>query len=269
MAMVGRTNQMESAGFGESLEERRFFRRASTKEKPAPRRARRSMEQMDSLGFGDSLPERIFFIGVVSTRDPSKAARLEARKAAAGLLEQFAALGHEDVAHCERVAAWSRRLARELSLPSERVLDIELGALLHDVGYVRLRAIDFQRRGRLNAGELFELHRHPAIGARLLKDVPALHRAIPLTASHHERYDGTGYPEGLRGDDIPIDGRIFHLVDAYDAMTRERPHRGQMTDAAARGEIERSVGSQFDPVVHLAFHCIEPAEWLDLVRDFR
>jgi putative nucleotidyltransferase with HDIG domain len=221
--------------------------------------------QMESKGFGDSLEERIFFTGPASTREPAQRDRLEARKAAAGLLRAFVARGPETEAHCERVAVWSRKLARELGLSSERVLDVELGALMHDVGYIGVSNVDFHKNGPLTAAERTELRRHSDLGAALLREIPSLRRAIPLVASHHEHFDGTGYPRGLRGDDIPIDARIFHLVDAYEAMTTDRPYRAKCTDAAARAEIARGVGSHFDPAVHAAFARVPASEWCALV----
>ena len=202
-------------------------------------------------------------------RESVQAGRVATRRAASRLLAELVALGHEDEVHGKRLAAWSGRLARELGLASERVLDIETGALLHNVGYLRLRAIAFQRPGPLTAGERFELHRHPAIGGRILQSIPGLHRAIPLVTSHHERYDGGGYPQRSRGSEIPIDGRIFHLVDAYEAMTSERPYRARKTDAHARTAIADAVGSQFDPVVQWAFASIPAATWLDVARSAR
>jgi putative nucleotidyltransferase with HDIG domain len=262
-------HQMESAGFGDSLEERSFFKRSkgsrtSTKI-VTPQIVPATPQIMESLGNGSCLDERIFFTASPETREPSQRARLTARKAAANLMRAFVARGWEDEAHCERVASWSRRLARELGLSQERVLDVELGALLHDVGYINLRGIDFAKKGPLNAGEWFELRRHTELGVGLLQAIPALRRAIPLVANHHERFDGTGYPHGLKGNEIPIDARIFHLVDAYEAMTSDRSYHARMSDQEARAELERRVGTYFDPVVHAAFDCVDPSEWHDLV----
>ena len=264
--------QMESAGFGGSLEERSFFKRSPESSRTSTQLGvvmptAPTMVAMESHGFGDCLDERIFFTGPPSTREPSQVARLNARKSAAGLMRAFVARGWEDEAHCERAASWSRRLAKELKLNAERTLDVELGALLHDVGYINLRGIDFAKKGPLNAGEWFELRRHTELGVALLQTIPALRRAIPLVANHHERFDGTGYPRGLRGNDIPIDARIFHLVDAYEAMTSDRSYHARMSDQEARAELERRVGTYFDPVVHAAFDCIDPSEWHDLVAN--
>jgi HD-GYP domain-containing protein (c-di-GMP phosphodiesterase class II) len=268
MTMSIRTTakQMESLGFGDSQEERKFFKKSRNGTWQAPQAVDITrVRQMESMGFGDSLDERIFFTGPPSTREPTRLARLEARKAAAGILRTFVTRGPEDEAHCERVASWSRRLAKDLGLSAERVLDVELGALLHDVGYVALRGVAFATKGPLTHSDWFELRRHPALGAALLNEIPVLRRGMPLVATHHEHFDGTGYPRGLRGDEIPIDARIFHLVDAYDALTNDRPHRAACSDAAAREEIANSVGSHFDPVVHAAFAKIDPEEWRSLV----
>ena len=125
-------------------------------------------------------------------------------------------------------------------------------------------ANDFARKGPLNAGEWFELRRHSELGVALLQNIPALRRAMPLVQSHHERFDGTGYPHGRKGNEIPIDARIFHLVDAYEAMTSDRPYHARLSDQDARTEVERRVGAYFDPVVHAAFDCIDPSEWREL-----
>jgi putative nucleotidyltransferase with HDIG domain len=262
--------QMESTGFGDSFEERSFFKRSPKGNRTSgpivtAKLVPATPQVMDSLGMGSCLDERIFFSASPTTREPSQRARLTARKAAANLMRAFVARGWEDEAHCERVASWSRRLARELGLSQERVLDVELGALLHDVGYINLRGIDFAKKGPLNAGEWFELRRHTELGVGLLQAIPALRRAIPLVANHHERFDGTGYPHGRKGNEIPIDARIFHLVDAYEAMTSDRSYHARMSDQDARADLERRVGTYFDPVVHAAFDCIDPSEWRELV----
>jgi putative nucleotidyltransferase with HDIG domain len=220
--------------------------------------------QLETAGFGDSLDERIFFAGPPSSAEPARLARRKAREAAARLLRTFVAGGLESEAHCERVAAWSRRLARELGLTPDRVLDIELGALVHDVGYIGLPELDLQKKKPLSPFELFELRRHPEIGVAMLRQIPLLTRAIPLVESHHERFDGTGYPHAKAGIEIPIDGRIFQLVDTYEALTAGSPRRPPMSDEEARAELEARVGAQLDPAVHAAFACIDPTEWHDV-----
>lgn len=227
-----------------------------------------TMEKMMALetgAFGEILEERIFFAGPPSTCEPARRARLQARKAAAGLMRSVSGRGPECESHCERVAIWSRRIARDLGLSPERMLDIELGALLHDVGYVGLPDLDLDREGAFTAEEEIDVQRHPYLGAAILGEIPALRRAVPLVLAHHEEFDGAGYPHGLSGLAIPIDARIFHLVDAYESLTHDRPHRPRMNDAQARAQIARGVGRSFDPLVHAAFEQIDPVEWQSLV----
>jgi putative nucleotidyltransferase with HDIG domain len=226
------------------------------------------MVAMETAGFGESFEERTFFTGPSSTAEPVRLTRLQARKAAAVVMHAFVARGLETEVHCERVATWSRRLARELGLPSERVLDVEIGALLHDVGYINMKGIEFNK-STLSYSERFDLRRHCEEGAALLSRIPALRRAIPLVLSHHEEFDGTGYPRGQRDVDIPIDARIFHLVDAFESMTTDDPYRARMSDEEAREEIARCVGTRFDPVVHAAFSRIDVVEWRALVAGIR
>ena len=131
------------------------------------------MLAMETAGFGESSEERIFFTGPWSSDDRTRHMRLQARKAAAGLMREFVARGMETESHCERVATWARRLARELGLSSERVLDIELGALLHDIGYISLASVDFHRDDTLSHADLFELRRHCELGAAILYRSPS------------------------------------------------------------------------------------------------
>ena len=226
------------------------------------------IKQMETGGFGESLEERIFFTGPASTVDSVRRVRLEARKAAAALMRTAGARGTESEAHCERTAVWSRRLAQDLGLSSDRVLDVELGALLHDVGYAMVRDVDFHRPGPLPADDKIDLRRHCDLGAAILRDIPVLRRAVQLVQFHHEEFDGSGYPFGLAGLDIPIDARIFHLVDAYESLTHDRPHRARVSDSKARDILEDAVGRSFDPLVHAAFARIEPSAWKSLVGSF-
>jgi putative nucleotidyltransferase with HDIG domain len=261
--------RMEAGSIGESIEEKLFF--TGTVAGPSGPRARPlpqpTVQQMESMGFGDSLEERMFFTRQPSPREPMQVARFEAREAAAGLLHAFVARGLEDQAHCERLAVWARRLAREVGLPSERLLDVELAALLHDVGYISLPEIDLDDQRPLTRAARSEMQRHPEMGAAILRGIPALRRAANLVSAHHEHFDGTGYPRGLRGGNIPVEARIIHLVDAYDALTHDRPHRARCSDAAAREEIAAGVGTHFDPEIHAAFLSVEPAAWLALVAN--
>ncbi len=213
--------------------------------------------QMSTNGFEDSF-------GPPSLLEPARPARGEGRLAAARLLRALAPHAPEAEARRERLAVWCRRLAFDLGLPPERLLDIELGAVLHDVGSLALAALDVDKGRQRSAGDQ---RREGEIGAALLDGHPALRRAMPLVRSRHAEYDGGGVPHGLKGCAIPIDGRIFRLVDAYETLTHSRPEMRWLIDQDARVKMARAVGRSFDPLVHAAFARIEPAEWRALVKD--
>ncbi|HEY2515522.1 MAG TPA: HD domain-containing phosphohydrolase [Polyangiaceae bacterium] len=207
-------------------------------------------------------------IQIPRAADPAVLIRAEARRVSARLVRAVAGRGPESEAHCERIAIWSRRLASDLGLPSERVLDIELGGLLHDIGYLTIPSVNLDRRGPLTAEERKTLRWHSEVGAALIDEIPALRRAVSLVAAHHEDYDGRGYPYGLSGTGISIGARILRLVDTYEALTHDRPHRPRLSDRDARLEIARGVGRSFDPLVHAAFSLIDPEVWSGLVAAF-
>lgn len=190
----------------------------------------------------------------------------EARAHARSIVRALALRDGETEAHCERVAAWSRRLAQELGLPPLRMLDVELGALLHDVGKIGVRDSVLLKPGPLTPDEWKEMRRHPDLGAALLAEIPVLAGALPIVTCHHERLDGKGYPKGLSGDRIPIDARIFQVIDAYDAIVSDRPYRKGQSDKVARQEIERMRGAQFDDLVVDAFMRIDEGDWMDVGR---
>jgi HD-GYP domain-containing protein (c-di-GMP phosphodiesterase class II) len=139
-------------------------------------------------------------------------------------------------------------VARELGLPRERVERVRLAGVLHDVGKIGVSDVILRKPGPLDDAEWAEMRRHPEIGARILgasefDDIRA------WVLAHHERPDGRGYPNGLRGDEIPVEARILAVADAYEAMTSDRVYRAAIGDEAARAELRRGSGSQFDPLV--------------------
>jgi len=164
---------------------------------------------------------------------------------------------------------WARALGKEMGLSSARLLDVELVAMLHDIGQLAMPDPVLASTGALTPEQWRDIRRHPDLGAELLQGFPALRRAIPVVRCHHERADGGGYPRGLRGSAIPLDARIFQLVDAYDALTSDRPHRAARSDAAAREEILRNVGTQFDAEVYEAFVSIPADVWQEMVSGLR
>lgn len=193
----------------------------------------------------------------------------EARSVARGIVRALALRDVETEAHCSRVAAWSRRLALAMGLGEARQIDVELGALLHDVGKIGVRDAVLLKPGPLTDDEWREMRRHPELGVAMLSDIPYLQRAVPIVESHHERRDGKGYPHALSGDDIPIDARIFQVADAYDAITSDRPYRVGREDHVARAEIAQWVGPQFDPKVFDAFMSIPVDDWRSVVGSGR
>lgn len=161
----------------------------------------------------------------------------------------------ETAPHCERVAKIAVRLARELNLAPSRTHDLYYGALLHDAGKLCVpQSILHKPFGvRLTDGEWEELRAHTYLGAQMLNRCGFPLGVLEVVAQHHERYDGTGYPHGLKGVRITPEARITAVADAYDAITRDRCYRRGEPDAVARHEITCHAGTQFDPKVVEAF----------------
>ena len=199
---------------------------------------------------------------LTSPRGTAVARGDNARAHARTIVRALALREYETEAHCERVAGWSKRLAMELELSPTRVLEVELGALLHDAGMLGVREAIVQKPGPLSADERIELMRHPDLGVALLTEISVLAGALDVVQSHHEQVDGSGYPRGLVGNAIPLGARIFAVADAYDAMMSDRPYRRGRSDALARQEIASLTARQFDPAVVDAFLRIDVVEWL-------
>ena len=185
-------------------------------------------------------------------------------------LEQlFQKLGfkrYETFQHSARVASVSRLVGEYCGLPDEELRHLELGALLHDIGKIAIPRNVLMKPGKLTDEEWRVMKEHPAIGSRVLLGFPELAEEAQVVYSHHESYDGAGYPQGLSGEQIPFGARIFSIVDTFDAMTSDRPYRAAQSVDAARTEIERVSGTQFDPKLVTVFLGI-PAEKLQALRD--
>jgi HD-GYP domain-containing protein (c-di-GMP phosphodiesterase class II) len=142
---------------------------------------------------------------------------------------------------------------------------LELGALLHDIGEIRTPEAVLQKPGPLTAEERRMVAQHPASGVDILETVPILTPALDVVGSHHERYDGGGYPNGLAAEAIPLTARIFAVVDALDAMTQDRPYRSAHPLAEALEELRREAGKRFDPRVVDAAMAIPAERWAELL----
>ncbi|HEV8633639.1 MAG TPA: HD-GYP domain-containing protein [Chloroflexota bacterium] len=159
----------------------------------------------------------------------------------------------ETEGHCQRVAALSVAVGRALGLDASELGELHRGALLHDIGKVGVPDAILRKAGPLTRAEWTEMRRHPELGHRILRAIPSLARAAEVVLQHHERYNGRGYPAGLRGEGIALGARIFAVADAFDAMTSARPYRPALDRAAALAEVARQRGRQFDPAVVDAF----------------
>jgi HD-GYP domain-containing protein (c-di-GMP phosphodiesterase class II) len=144
--------------------------------------------------------------------------------------------------------------------------DIYRGALLHDVGKIGIPDAILRKPGKLTTEEWVEMRRHPEIGYRILQGINFLEASREVVLSHQECYDGSGYPRGLKGKEIPLGARIFSVVDTLDAMTSDRPYRKALSQQAAREEIRKFSGTQFDPDVVQAFLAITEDEWMTIHR---
>jgi response regulator RpfG family c-di-GMP phosphodiesterase len=168
--------------------------------------------------------------------------------------------------HSERVVAYSLRLGIQLGLSREELLGLEQGALLHDVGKIGVRDAILLKPDALTAEEWNEMKLHTEFGRAILEQVPFLANAIPVVAQHHERWNGSGYPRGLQGQEIDIKARVFAVADCVDAVTSDRPYRRANTYETASAELREHAGTQFDPSVVAAFHEVAFEEWAEIRR---
>jgi putative nucleotidyltransferase with HDIG domain len=149
--------------------------------------------------------------------------------------------------HSRRVAGLTAGVVRSMGLSNTMLVQIEHGALLHDIGKLKIPDRILWKPAKLDEEEWRTMRRHAEYGYEFLSNLEFLKDAAEIVYSHHEKYDGTGYPRGLRGEEIPLGARIFMIVDSVDAMIYKRPYNTPVTFTAAAEEVRRCAGTQFDP----------------------
>jgi putative nucleotidyltransferase with HDIG domain len=175
------------------------------------------------------------------------------------LVTALEARDHETEGHSERVTCYAASIAKALGLDQAQLDELRRGALLHDIGKIGVPDGVLRKPGPLDPSEWEQMRRHPVFGAEMVGGINFLAQAMPVVRHHHERYDGSGYPDRLAGEQIPLVARVFAVADTFDAMTSDRPYRRALSIDEAREEIRRCAGQQFDPVVVEAFLSL-PAE---------
>ena len=166
----------------------------------------------------------------------------------------------ETKGHTERVAAMADQLSRHMGLSGQSLVDIRRGALLHDIGKLAIPDAILHKRGDLTPDERALMNEHPVLAHNVLAPIPYLHSAMEIPWCHHEKWDGSGYPRSLRGEEIPFAARVFAVVDVWDALTSDRPYRPAMEQGSALAHIRSLAGSHFDPSVVAAFLNLRSAE---------
>jgi len=151
--------------------------------------------------------------------------------------------------HCEKVAKWASTTARELKMDDDEVKNVYWASILHDIGKIGISDRILRKKAALTNDDWVLIKMHPMIGSNIVNSIDALPSLAPTIFAHQEKYDGTGYPKGLRGKDIPLGARILGIADAYQAMVEHRYYREARTHEEAVTELKKVRGTQFDPEV--------------------
>ena len=171
--------------------------------------------------------------------------------------------------HAERVTAYGLEGARVIGMSVEDAPELEFGFLLHDIGKVAIPDAILYKPEALTVSERALMEQHPVIGAEIVRGIEFLSGAIQVVRSHHERWDGAGYPDRLSAEDIPLAARVFSVADVLDALTTDRPYRPASPLGVARDMITAETGRQFDPQVIDAFTSIPDSTFLRIAADLR
>lgn len=210
------------------------------------------------LEFAETMAGQIAIaLDHAGTLESLKQANLELERAYDATLEGWVRAldlrDQETEGHTQRVTELTLRLARKLAMSEEELVHVRRGALLHDIGKMGIPDSILLKPGKLLEEEWVLMKHHPVYAYEWLKDIKFLRPALEIPYNHHERWDGSGYPRGLKGEEIPLSARIFAVVDAWDAMTSDRPYRKALSHEQAVEELKREAGRQFDPQIVEAF----------------
>ena len=168
--------------------------------------------------------------------------------------------------HCQRVIHYSLTLGRMMDLSEHELVTLERGVFLHDIGKIHMPDSVLLKPGLLSDTERTVMQQHPSIGYEMLRHNPLLTDAAEIVLAHHERYNGSGYPLGLRGEDIPLGARICAITDTFDAITSIRPYRMPMSVEEACNYIQSERGRQYDPEIVDMFTALPPSQWQEVQR---
>lgn len=186
-----------------------------------------------------------------------------------GLVSALDLREHNTRLHSQRVREYTELLARRYGVDEKSRKEIGFGALLHDVGKIATPDHILLKPGKLTDEEWAEMRKHPDAGFRIVKRIGFLKEAADIVHAHHERYDGKGYPRGLKGDDIPLGARLFMVADVYDALTSQRPYKAPLSHEESAAEITKHAGSQFDPAVVATFMAIDAEDLQMIARRYQ
>jgi putative nucleotidyltransferase with HDIG domain len=181
------------------------------------------------------------------------------------LIKALDAREKEVGSHSERVMSYTLLLAEAMGIREAERQTMAKGAMLHDIGKIGISDNILLKPGKLDDAEWVEMRKHPFLGYSILSEIKYLKAPAEIILSHHERFDGTGYPNKLAGETIPLGSRIFTLVDTLDAMTSDRPYRKALPFSTVHEEVKRCCGTQFDPAIVEVFLSIPQQKWEDAV----
>jgi putative nucleotidyltransferase with HDIG domain len=183
------------------------------------------------------------------SRQQAKQLEITYDQTLSALMSALDARDRETEGHSTRVSRLTCLLAEEIGLSSQQLKAIERGALLHDIGKIGISDRVLHKPGKLNDDEWKVMQIHPDIGARIVEGIPFLQESLSIIRYHHERWDGSGYPSGLKGEEIPIQARIFAVADVFDALTSRRSYRSKSSADEAIQYIKQQSGKLFDPMI--------------------